>query len=154
MESRDPKDDATKNEIEMLVEMELQEGMRPNRLIGSIQRAGFKVTELNRTVNPLGAAEPSDPGSIGKILILIPFIRIIKQWYNELERSHNLDALSGAPWFPKSIHDLDICSRRVIMYGDGGLDADHPVNFVSFAAIRRNSNTFRGSKTKPTERGE
>ena len=72
MESRDPKDDATKNEIEMLVEMELQEGMRPNRLIGSIQRAGFKVTELNRTVNPLGAAEPSDPGSIGKILILIP----------------------------------------------------------------------------------
>lgn len=37
------------------------------------------------------------------------------------------DALSGAPWFPKSVFDLDICSKRVIMYG-AGLDAEHPVN--------------------------
>ncbi|KJH51950.1 putative tryptophan 5-monooxygenase [Dictyocaulus viviparus] len=42
----------------------------------------------------------------------------------ELEKAF-VDATTGCQWFPKTIYDLDICAKRVIMYG-AGLDADHP----------------------------
>ncbi|KAI1703944.1 biopterin-dependent aromatic amino acid hydroxylase domain-containing protein [Ditylenchus destructor] len=99
LESRDPKSGGPVDQIEVLMEVQLDSQHRPNDLLESIQRSGFEAQELTRTVNPRGAVEVSDPGST--------------------------DALTGSPWFPKSIYDLDICSRRVIMYGSG-LDADHP----------------------------
>uniref|UniRef100_A0AC35FC23 Biopterin-dependent aromatic amino acid hydroxylase family profile domain-containing protein n=1 Tax=Panagrolaimus sp. PS1159 TaxID=55785 RepID=A0AC35FC23_9BILA len=96
VESRDPKSKA-KNEIEVFLELEVEEETVP--IVEKISNAGFTAIELNRTYTPKGALEVSDPGSA--------------------------DALSGSVWFPKSIYDLDICCRRVIMYG-AGLDADHP----------------------------
>lgn len=98
MESRDPKSKVT-NQIEVFLDLEVESN--DDSVIENLTMAGFQVTELTRTLTPKGALDPSDPGSI--------------------------DALSGAVWFPKSIYDLDICSKRVIMYG-AGLDADHPVS--------------------------
>jgi hypothetical protein len=65
LESRDPKD-GEKDEIEMLIEMVLDGHQKPNEVIQAIQKVGFKIYELNLTVNPRGAVEPTDPGSLGK----------------------------------------------------------------------------------------
>ncbi|KAE9550278.1 hypothetical protein FO519_006516 [Halicephalobus sp. NKZ332] len=96
VESRDPKS-KIENQIEVFLDLEVE--CTDDSVVENLIIGGFEVTELNRTFTPKGALDPSDPGST--------------------------DALSGAVWFPKSIYDLDICSRRVIMYG-AGLDADHP----------------------------
>uniref|UniRef100_A0A183C4V9 BH4_AAA_HYDROXYL_2 domain-containing protein n=1 Tax=Globodera pallida TaxID=36090 RepID=A0A183C4V9_GLOPA len=120
-ESRDPKD-GQPNELEVLLELELEGGINGNDVLMVLQRAGFLVHELTRTFAPKGAVEPSDPGSA--------------------------DALSGAPWFPKSIYDLDICSKRVIMYG-AGLDAEHPVIKPYF---KNKSKLFKGFKDEDYRR--
>ncbi|VDN54212.1 unnamed protein product [Dracunculus medinensis] len=36
-----------------------------------------------------------------------------------------LDVTVGSEWFPRHIGDLDVCAKRVIMYGSG-LSGDHP----------------------------
>ncbi|KAI6193009.1 BH4-AAA-HYDROXYL-2 domain-containing protein [Aphelenchoides besseyi] len=98
IESRDPKP-GVRNEIEVFVEVELKPDLEAETLLRLLRACGFEVHEVSQTLIPLGAEEFRDPGSE--------------------------DALSGCPWFPKSIKDLDICAKRVIMYG-AGLDADHP----------------------------
>ncbi|CAD5216077.1 unnamed protein product [Bursaphelenchus xylophilus] len=86
--------------IEMFVEVEVPGHLPPDSVTAQLKAKGYVVHEVSRTEIPLGAEEFRDPGSE--------------------------DALSGCPWFPKAIKDLDISGKRVIMYGAGGLDADHP----------------------------
>jgi hypothetical protein len=52
-ESRDPKD-GEKNELEVLLELELDSAQRANETMLAIQRAGFQVRELTRTLAPKG----------------------------------------------------------------------------------------------------
>ncbi|KAI6185011.1 BH4-AAA-HYDROXYL-2 domain-containing protein [Aphelenchoides bicaudatus] len=99
IESRDPKP-GFQNQIEIFVEVELRPGLSASNMLDPLRHRGYEIHEVSQTLIPLGAEEFRDPGSE--------------------------DALSGCPWFPKAIKDLDICAKRVIMYGAGGLDADHP----------------------------
>uniref|UniRef100_A0A1I7YHP8 BH4_AAA_HYDROXYL_2 domain-containing protein n=1 Tax=Steinernema glaseri TaxID=37863 RepID=A0A1I7YHP8_9BILA len=98
MESRDSQHGSA-NHIEVLMELEMEGSLRPAEVVGELRRKGLKVDEINQTFNPKNAAQISDPGSN--------------------------DAIAGCPWFPKSIYDLDLCAKKVIMYGSG-LEADHP----------------------------
>uniref|UniRef100_A0AC35U547 BH4_AAA_HYDROXYL_2 domain-containing protein n=1 Tax=Rhabditophanes sp. KR3021 TaxID=114890 RepID=A0AC35U547_9BILA len=98
IESRDPQS-GDPTEIEVFLELELDEFTSPAEVLDEIRSHGLTVDEIARTINPKGATEIKDPGTS--------------------------DALSGSQWFPKTIYDLDICCKRVIMYG-AGLDADHP----------------------------
>ena len=52
-----------------MLELELDLTTKTDEMFSSIQKAGFNVREISRTVAPHGAVEPSDPGSAGMPLI-------------------------------------------------------------------------------------
>ncbi|KAI6230384.1 BH4-AAA-HYDROXYL-2 domain-containing protein [Aphelenchoides fujianensis] len=100
VESRDPLTAQAGGGIELFVEVAVGPQLSAVAVLRALRTAGFRVCEVSQTAIPPGADGFRDAGSE--------------------------DALSGCPWFPKAVRDLDICAKRVIMYGAGGLDADHP----------------------------
>ncbi|CAB3411205.1 unnamed protein product [Caenorhabditis bovis] len=97
METRDSQD-GTSTTMDVLLELELVD-IRKDEAIDYMRMSGLDVHEVSFTIRPTTNDEFTEPGSE--------------------------DAITGSQWFPKSIYDLDICAKRVIMYGSG-LDADHP----------------------------
>uniref|UniRef100_A0A8R1DJ41 BH4_AAA_HYDROXYL_2 domain-containing protein n=1 Tax=Caenorhabditis japonica TaxID=281687 RepID=A0A8R1DJ41_CAEJA len=98
LETREGQDGSTTT-MDVLLEIELIEWGKQEAM-DLMRLNGLDVHEVSFTIRPKDIKEQfTEPGSD--------------------------DAITGSEWFPKSIYDLDICSKRVIMYGVG-LDADHP----------------------------
>ncbi|EFP07801.1 CRE-TPH-1 protein [Caenorhabditis remanei] len=98
LETRDSQDGSTKT-MDVLLEIELFHYSKQEAM-DLMRLNGLDVHEVSFTIRPTDIKEQyTEPGSD--------------------------DATTGSEWFPKSIYDLDICAKRVIMYG-AGLDADHP----------------------------
>jgi hypothetical protein len=117
----------------VLLELELDSEQRANETFAAFERAGFQVRELNRTVAPRGAVEPSDPGSAGghgkHFFLLEPkaFRRAVRGAMVpkvDLRFGHLLQKLADGNLGMGEIVDK---MTGVIMYG-AGLDADHPVS--------------------------
>ncbi|GMS84647.1 hypothetical protein PENTCL1PPCAC_6822, partial [Pristionchus entomophagus] len=99
LETRDSK--LSSSEMDLLIEMELHGRLTNHEAIEEMKKNGLQVQEVSSTIAP--SVQPN----------------------NKFMEAGTNDAITGAPWFPKSIYDLDISAKKVIMYG-AGLDADHP----------------------------
>ncbi|CAJ0957725.1 unnamed protein product, partial [Mesorhabditis belari] len=99
IETRDAKEN--QNTLDTLIELELDYGMDSEQAMKLMRLNGLNVNEVSFSIQP--------PQTVNEKLV---------------EPGSN-DAITGCEWFPKHIKDLDICAKRVIMYG-AGLDADHP----------------------------
>ncbi|KAK5976988.1 hypothetical protein GCK32_016208 [Trichostrongylus colubriformis] len=107
METRDSQDGSA-GWMDILVELELELGRTTAEALEAMKDKGIQFYEVSQTMKPPVVERYMEPGSN--------------------------DAITGSQWFPKTIYDLDICAKRVIMYGAGGLDADHPVISSSFSS--------------------
>lgn len=62
-----------RDSLEILIQMELGSGLKPNEVIEDLRSAGFEVTEIACTIPPIRGSDEEifvDPGVTGEIFVI------------------------------------------------------------------------------------